>query len=134
MLTYQIPKTENSMTNFVRHGYLLYIRKQTCSHCGAVHVYSDLNEVHVARNGADRRLFPRCKRIEPGWPVEYSNLPDDTVPVCHSCVSHFMQDSVTAPIDPLQWAETLKRKYAPAASPAKASAPSHPRNPTIDDL
>lgn len=140
-MTYNIMPKDNSMAGFTRHGYLLHIRTQHCSNCGAKSTYTSVNDIYVRKHGesVDRQMFPRVTRIEPGYPVEHSKLPDETIPVCHQCINSFNNQPQADLISEAEWAATLKRKYAAEPPPKAAARPtqqtSHfPRNPTIDDL
>jgi hypothetical protein len=126
-----------SNAGWTKYGYLVYIRTQRCSHCGRETTYSSVSEIFYQRHGSDRKAIPRTTRIEPGYPVERSKLPDETIPVCHACFADFNQAAAATPLDETRWAETLKRKAAEDEAPSpKSTAPRHtfPKNPTIEDL
>lgn len=127
----------NTMAGWTKHGYLLHIRTQRCGYCARETTYTSVNEVFVSRGGADRKLFPRCAKIEKGYPVECSKLPDEILPCCSVCYNILAQQpTAAAPLTEEQWRESVRKKWQDEkprdTSPIPVKA--HPRHPTVADL
>lgn len=121
-------------------SYIMHVRTTHCTHCGADHTTSQVYEVHInpslTGRTAAHRLVPAAS-LKGGFKIGISKLPTQSVPVCHDCLSTLDTAALPIPdmkpVDPREWAQTLRRKYAPQPVPYKPVRPI-PKSPTLDDL
>jgi hypothetical protein len=71
--------------------------------------------------------------------VAYIKMRERTIPICSDCVATYRRAADQSPLpeaDPGQWAETIRRKYAPEPRVTRlATRVTNPKAiPSIDDL
>lgn len=140
MLSYSIQPSSLSQSTyaFVLDSYLIHIKPVHCTHCGKTFESCSIWEVHInpslTGRTAAHRLLP-AKTIRPGFAIGHSVLKPDEIPCCHLCYTTLSLDT-SPPLNPDEWAKTLKRKYAPEQpKAAPVPRPSHSKKaPTLDDL
>ena len=127
--------------DLVLDSYVMHINTHHCRACGCTEQFSTLYEVWVLpKQPTTRRLTPRMSvlPLKPDLRVAYINMRERTIPICSDCVATYaktVDETPLPPADPGQWAETIKRKYAPAPSAPKLARPAGVKAvPSIDDL
>ena len=127
--------------DLVLDSYVMHINTHHCRNCTSTEQFSTLYEVWVLpKNPTTRRLTPRMSvlPLKPDLRVAYINMRERTIPICSDCVAGYartIDETPLPPADPGQWAETIKRKYAPAPSVLKVATRTNPKAiPSIDDL
>ena len=127
--------------DLVLDSYVMHINTHHCRNCTSTEQFSTLYEVWVLpKNPTTRRLTPRMSvlPLKPDLRVAYINMRERTIPICSDCVATYaktVDETPLPPADPGQWAETIKRKYAPAPSAPKLARPAGVKAvPSIDDL
>ena len=127
--------------DLVLDSYVMHINTHHCRNCSSTEQFSTLYEVWVLpKNPTTRRLTPRMSvlPLKPDLRVAYINMRERTIPICSDCVATYaktVDETPLPPADPGQWAETIKRKYAPAPSAPKLARPAGVKAvPSIDDL
>ena len=127
--------------DLVLDSYVMHINTHHCRNCTSTEQFSTLYEVWVLpKNPATRRLTPRMStlHLKSDLRVAYIKMRERTIPICSDCVAGYartVDETPLPPADPGQWAETIKRKYAPAPSAPKLARPAGVKAvPSIDDL
>lgn len=144
----QTPTTTESETKeLFFDSYVTLIHTQHCA-CGETEHYSQCYEVWLhptkTRSSNLRDLRPLVGPLDTAKPMAHVARPARMIPVCCFCISAYKAEGNTiAPINPMQWQETLLRKALAAAQPevrvAKsptAPAPTKPKRmiPTLDQI
>jgi hypothetical protein len=148
MLNYTIaPGLRPLAVDFQLDSYIVHRKVQHCTNCGNSYHSSQVFEVFVNPRltglTAAHQLKP-AKTLQAGYKIGISTLRTEETPCCHECFTNLHSSAMPTPemkpLDPAEWAKTLKRKYAPApaASPERREAPARERpfpfKPTIADL
>src|SRR6516162_5286441 len=127
--------------DLVLDSYVMHINTHHCRNCTSTEQFSTLYEVCVLpKTPTTRQLKPRMSvmSLDPKLRVAYINMRERTIPICSDCVATYRRAADQSPLpeaDPGQWAETIKRKYAPAPSVLKVATRTNPKAiPSIDDL
>lgn len=132
--------TESDAALLFHDSYVMHIKTHLCTSCQCGERFSQLFEVwahptktrktnlHVLRAVTSLQL----KDLE----IVYIELPQTTVPLCSECVNTFVHPNRVSTIGVASraaWAETLRRKYAPA-EPAEGPSNRAKHTPTLEDL
>jgi hypothetical protein len=120
----------------------MHINTHHCRACGCTEQFSTLYEVWVLpKTPTTRQLKPRMSvlPLKDDLHVAYINMRERTIPICSDCVSTYRRAADQSPLpeaDPGQWAETIRRKYAPEPRvPRLATRVTNPKAiPSIEDL
>jgi hypothetical protein len=127
--------TMSDRSEMIHDSYVMHIHNQKCSSCGHLERFNHFYEVWIhpskTRLTGMKDLRP-ANSLKPKFSVTYIDLPPRPIPVCTECVKLIeREDHMIITANPAQWAETLKRKYAPAPS-----TPDKPvkTTPTLDQL
>ena len=132
-------KPQTSALNLTLDSYVMHVHTHHCRNCTSTEQFSSLYEVWVdPHKPTTRQLKPytSCLPLR-GLHINYINLPTHTIPVCSDCISTYNQEIATPPLNPTSWAETIKRKYAPAPTapkPAPAKVTPLRAIPNLEDL
>ena len=128
--------------DLVLDSYVMHINTHHCRNCTSTEQFSTLYEVWVLpKTPTTRRLTPRMSvlPLKPDLRVAYINMRERTIPICSDCVATYRRAADQSPLpeaDPGQWAETIRRKYAPEPRVTRlATRVTNPKAiPSIDDL
>lgn len=129
--------SEQDAAALVMDSYVLRRRTQLCQNCECGELGSTIFEVWVHPTKTPLTGF-RSERLFNGleldhkYPLRVVNMPDRLVPYCAECGDTYSSSAtdtkgreVFPPCSAEQWAETLRRKYAPEpASAVKKPEPS----------
>lgn len=132
--------SESDSNALVFDSYVMHVNCNVCNGCGTEEIWSKLWEVWV--HPTKVRTTGMRKLCEPTGPNDQSKrlaiikVPRKFVPICSECVVARRGKDDIAPISNEAWADTLKRKYAPAASEVKVAKPTAPAKvvPTLDQI
>jgi hypothetical protein len=133
------PQT-SALPNLTLDSYVMHVHTHHCRNCTSTEQFSSLYEVWVdPRRPTTRQLKPytSCLPLR-GLHINYINLPAHTIPICSDCISTYHREAAATPLNPTSWAETIKRKYAPAPAtptkPAPAKVTPLRAIPNLEDL
>jgi hypothetical protein len=123
----------------VLDSYVLHVNTQICTSCGNCERYSTLFECWTHPKKHMTRLTRVDGQALKKLPLSHINQPQRSIPMCTACIGKFEStDRTPLPAcTPEQWAETLRRKYAPEPqAPAQRASESKPIKavPTLEDL
>jgi hypothetical protein len=135
--------TQNEAVELQLDSYVMHIHNTHCARCDSGERYGAMWEVWThptkTRTSGFRQLVPHVGPLR-DLPIAYIEMAEETIFVCSDCINTYASHSAPAPVQvvsPAAWAETLKRKYAPAAAEVKIARKSTPHVsdiPSLDDL
>ena len=128
--------------DLVLDSYVMHINTHHCRNCTSTEQFSTLYEVWVLpKHPTTKHLKARMSLLplDSKLRVAYINMRERTIPICSDCVATYRRAADQSPLpeaDPGQWAETIKRKYAPEPRVTRlATRQTNPKAiPSIDDL
>jgi hypothetical protein len=121
-------------------SYQLQIHTHSCTHCECDERFSLLFEVWVHPYKTRTTGFKDLRRSYAplqDLPLAVIEMPVRQVPICSDCIDTFERVGLppVQPISEAAWAETLKRKYAPApVAPVADKTASGRTIPSLDQL
>lgn len=135
--------SEQDAAALVMDSYVLRRRIQVCQNCENAELGSTIFEVWIhptktAHSGyRSERLFSGTT-LDRKYQMRVVDMPDRPVPYCADCGDTYSNTTADGngresfpPCTAEQWAETLKRKYAPTPKPTPATGKPAP---TLDML
>lgn len=141
-LPYTIDRSQrDNAAEFVLNSYLMHVRSHRCCACGVTHQSSSLLEVWVHKNSANRtagRRLVEATTFDPKVELGVSHLPIRDIPLCFLCVASQLETAASPHKTEAQlqqeWAQTIRRKYAPTQIAPKAEPPRASQEELLDLL
>jgi hypothetical protein len=132
------PLTLTDDREMMLDSYVLHVNTQVCVTCGSCERYSTLFECWRH----PKKKLTKLSRVDgqalKKLPLAHVNQPQKSIPMCTRCIGKYDSTDLTPlpPVSPAEWAETLKRKYAPVQAEIKVAAPRTPTKliPNLEDL
>lgn len=104
------PITMAPQIDVIPHKYILHRHEQTCTHCGHVHVWSQVYSMTHLRSRMGSKFVTNLRPLDhaPEWnlAVEERPIASSRVPFCHDCI------------------QTLNLKHLPTPKVESPTAPS----------